>query len=222
MKKGRVDVGSIRREQIIDAAVAIIAEQGIQNLSLSEIEKKAGMSRGQLTYYYRSKEDILVAAFDRLIHLMCERAEAAHREGGPCQAPPPGWERTVFFLTHLLLNPPAVPEFDALQHTFLSQIGHREDFRARLANIYEEWRRHIAQDFAQALERKPVGGHASSRTLATLVQALLHGLAVQRAADPNAFDSQEMLELILDLLGSYLNRPRSSRRPGLNHVPQAR
>ena len=52
MKTPRIDVGSIRRDQIVQAAVSIIAEQGLQNLSLSEIEKKAGMSRGQLTYYF--------------------------------------------------------------------------------------------------------------------------------------------------------------------------
>src|SRR5436309_663739 len=73
MKSTRIDVGSIRREQIIEAAVAVITEQGIQNLSLSEIENKAGMSRGQLTYYFRVKEDILLAVFDRLLQLMYQR-----------------------------------------------------------------------------------------------------------------------------------------------------
>jgi AcrR family transcriptional regulator len=222
MKKGRIDIGSIRREQVIDAAVAIIAEQGIQNLSLSEIEKKAGMSRGQLTYYFPNKEDILLAAFDRLISMLRDRAEAAHREGGPCAAPSPGWERAVFFMTHFLLHPPVVPEFDALQYTFLSQLGHREDFRTRLANLYEEWRRHIAQDFTEALQRQPAGTRVSPQTFATLVQALFHGLAVQRAADPEAYDPQEMLELCLDLLGNYLNRPQAARRPGRDRVSQPR
>jgi len=51
MKNGRIDIASIRREQIIDAAIAVIAEQGLHHLSLSEIETRAAMSRGQLTYY---------------------------------------------------------------------------------------------------------------------------------------------------------------------------
>ena len=38
------------------------------------------------------------------------------------------------------------PEFDALQYTFLSQIGHRDDFRQRLAKLYEEWRGEIRED----------------------------------------------------------------------------
>src|SRR5437016_1230671 len=70
MKSARIDIGSIRREQIVDAASAVIAEQGIQNLSLSEIEKKVGMSRGQLMYYFKTKEDILLAVFDRTLHMM--------------------------------------------------------------------------------------------------------------------------------------------------------
>jgi AcrR family transcriptional regulator len=219
MKSERIDIGTIRREQVIDAAVAIIAGQGIQNLSLSEIEKKAGMSRGQLTYYFPAKEDILVAAFDRLLRMMKDRAEAG--EGGSCAFAelPHGWERIAGFLTWFLLNPPAVPEFHALQYTFLSQISHRDDFRERLANLYEEWRRQMAEDFAADLGRKD-GGRASPRTLATLVQAVLHGLAIERAAAPDAYDKEEMLELVLDLLGSYLKR-RSPDRPSLSKVTHA-
>ena len=73
MKNGRVDVGRVRREQIVEAAVAVIAEQGLQSLSLSEIEKRAGMSRGQLTYYFPAKEDILLAVFDRLLLVVEDR-----------------------------------------------------------------------------------------------------------------------------------------------------
>ena len=59
MKNQRIDIASIRRAEIVEAAVAVIAEKGLQNLSLSQIEKKAGMSRGQLTYYFPTKEDLV-------------------------------------------------------------------------------------------------------------------------------------------------------------------
>ena len=52
MNQSRIDITFIRKEQIVDAAVCVIAQQGLQNFSLSEIEKKAHMSRGQLTYYF--------------------------------------------------------------------------------------------------------------------------------------------------------------------------
>ncbi len=233
MKNGRVDVGRVRREQVVEAAVAVIAEQGLQSLSLSEIEKRARMSRGQLTYYFPAKEDILLAVFDRLLELMHQRVQAAH--GDPCAAGDTAWERLEHFLRWVLLQPPSVPEFHALQYTFLSQIGHREDFRQRLAQLDEEWRGHMAGDFAKDLApggEQNGGGAAgprpvSPRTVASFVQALLHGLAMQRAADPDAYDRQEMLELCLDLLGTFFRRRRPGRKPaaapaGANGSPRRR
>lgn len=199
----RIDIAGIRREQIIEAATAVIAEQGLQNLSLSEIEKRAGMSRGQLTYYFPAKEDILLAVFDRLLELMRARAQTdVGGEDGACgQGQPHGWDRVEQLLRFLILHPPAVREFHSLQYTFLAQISHRPDFRRRLADLYEEWRTHMTADLAREMP-----GHSSPRTLATLIQAILHGLAMQRNADPDAFDGEEMLDLCLDILGSYLHK----------------
>lgn len=218
MKTSRISVATVRREQIVDAATAIIAEQGIQNLSLSEIEQKAGMSRGQLVYYFRTKEQILLAVFDRMIERMRQQAAAGEGPVKCHEIAGRGWDRMKAFLELFLLNPPEDPTFHALQYTFLSQIGHREDFRERLANLYEEWRQHAARDAAD--ETGPKGRSVSPRTVSTLMQAILHGLAMQRAADPNAYDRQEMLTLCLELLGSHLRpqakesmpEPKRSRR----------
>ena len=66
MADGRANIASRRREEIVRAAVEVIAEKGIDELSLSAIEKRAGMSRGQLTYYFKKREDILLAVFDHM------------------------------------------------------------------------------------------------------------------------------------------------------------
>src|SRR5437667_4614311 len=116
MKSQRIDIASIRREQIVEAAVAVIAEQGLQNLSLSEIENKAGMSRGQLTYYFPTKEAILLAVFDRLLQLMYQRLE---KPGGPVEHPAcqgGGWELVRHLFAALLTQPPVSPEFHCLQY----------------------------------------------------------------------------------------------------------
>jgi AcrR family transcriptional regulator len=206
----RIDIASIRREQIVEAAVAVIAEKGLQNLSLSEIENKAGMSRGQLTYYFPTKEDILLAVFDRLVLLMYERI--GKPAGQECDQDS-GWESVQHLLTKLLKEPPVSPDFGCLQYTFLSQISHREDFRQRLATLYETWRSGMALGLSRDVARRPAVRRVSPRALATLVQAILHGLAMQRAADPNAYDRKEMLELCLDVLSHYLwNEPGDSKK----------
>jgi AcrR family transcriptional regulator len=205
--KDDIDIAGIRRQQIVEAAVAVISEQGIQNLSLSEIEKKAGMSRGQLTYYFPAKEEILLAVFDRVLQLMYQRIGCpAETAAVPC-AQQSGWDWVRHLLTTLFLQPPVSPEFGCLQFTFLSQVGHRDDFRRRLATLYEEWRSNMAMGLAVDLSKRPRRRPVSPRALATLVQAILHGLGMQAAADPGAFDRQEMVDLCLDVLGNYLWRP---------------
>src|SRR5436309_1618620 len=195
-KRNLPDVGRVRRGQIVEAAVGVIAERGLQHLSLSEIEKRAGMSRGQLTYYFPAKEHILLAVFDRLLHQMCQRAGTG--DGRACEHAG-GWEVVLHLLERVLQGPPVGREFHVLHYTFLAQIGHRDDFRKRLATLYEEWRGGLAGFLAGAFEQKPPARSVSPRALAIFVQALLHGLAVQTAADPKAFCPEEMLDLCRDL-----------------------
>jgi hypothetical protein len=53
----------------------------------------------------------------------------------------------------------------------------------------------------------------SPRALATVIQALLHGLGMQAAADPNAFDRQQVFSLCIDMLGSYMKIQPRTRKP---------
>jgi AcrR family transcriptional regulator len=203
MKNSRIDIRSIRQEQIVEAAVAVITEQGIQHFSLSEIEKKAGMSRGQLTYYFPSKEDIFLAVFDRLLQLIYQRLADPQDPENQAHT---GWAKVRTFLEKVIGQPPVSPEFHALQYTFLSEIGHREDFRQRLATLYDEWRTHMARELAKDLNSPTGRRRASPRAMAALILAILHGLGTQTAADPEAFPREEMLDLCLDMLGAYFGK----------------
>ena len=210
MKTSRINIGTIRRGQIVDAAVAVIAEQGLQNLSLSEIEKKVGMSRGQLTYYFKAKEDILVAVFDRLVQMMCDRHEKAPLDGGPPVEERNWLDVVAMVLRVVMQQPPAIPEFHALQHTFLAQISHREDFRRRLAELYCYWRGRLVEHYRRDVGAMPAGRSINPAALALVVQAMFHGLAMQTAADPAGFDAEEVVELCLDMLGTYVWQKKSS------------
>jgi AcrR family transcriptional regulator len=197
----RIDIASIRKGQIVEAAIAVIAEKGLPGLSLSEIEQKTGMKRGHLTYYFKTKEDILLAVFDRMLQLMRARAEA---EPEFCNAQASFWDRFRHLLEMLVLRPPAHPEFGCLQYTFLSQMSHREDFRQRLAQLYEEWRSHMARDLEVEMARCADAPRVDPRTVASLVQAILHGTIMQLAVDPNAFSREEMVRLCLEAVRNSL------------------
>jgi AcrR family transcriptional regulator len=186
-----------RREQILSAAEAIIAGHGIQKLSLKKIEKEAGMSRGQLTYYFPTKESILLAVYDRMLRRMIREALA---DDGPKPMTGRAWECLQHGIgKHLEPEwpPPGGRELFSLLFTFLAQMGHRDDYRTRLSKWYADWRSFIAADVESSVpDPRPV----SPRVVAGLVQALFHGLEVQLMIDPQAFDRAEMYAACVRLL----------------------
>src|SRR5262249_52716626 len=164
-RQARIDIGAIRRNQIVEAAVEAIARRGLQHLSLSEIERRAGMSRGQLTYYFKTKEQILLAVFDHLLETMCQR----HCPGGDPAEWRPGWEPMLRTILGMILERPAPHlEFHCLQFTFLAEIGHRADFRRRLAKLYAEWRGQLGEQLKEEFRRRPSRKRVSPQALATL------------------------------------------------------
>ncbi|MBM7555024.1 TetR/AcrR family transcriptional regulator [Thalassobacillus pellis] len=62
--------------QIIDAAVEIIAENGYHSSQVSKIAKKAGVADGTIYLYFKNKEDILVSLFQQKMGSFIEKIEA--------------------------------------------------------------------------------------------------------------------------------------------------
>jgi AcrR family transcriptional regulator len=50
-----------RREQIMNSALELFAEEGFTNCSISQLAKHAGISKGLMYNYFNSKEDLLKA-----------------------------------------------------------------------------------------------------------------------------------------------------------------
>ena len=205
------DVARARREQIVEAAVRVITSRGLHNLSLSKIESWAGMKRGQLTYYFPTKEDILLGVFDRLLTLLCAQlANGADRKAAGASHI---WDGVQNLLQTVLASRSDLGrEFQTLQYTFLAQIAHRDDFRRKLAEAFAGWRQGIAAHWAES--GKPKGRRAKNgtgETVSAFVQALVHGLAVQLAADPKAFDRAEMLKLCVRVLAPLFQAPPRRR-----------
>jgi len=57
------ELEAIRKAQIIDAALRTISERGCANVTMDDICKAAGLSKGGLAHYYKSKNDLFKAAF---------------------------------------------------------------------------------------------------------------------------------------------------------------
>lgn len=75
--------GAAKREQIIEAANALIYQRGYNQTSFSDIAEASGLPRGNFYYYFRSKDEILSAVVEhRLasIRQLLEEWEAEYPE----------------------------------------------------------------------------------------------------------------------------------------------
>ena len=48
-----------RIDQIVDAVIRCIADNGYENLTMQSISEYSGLSRGAINHYFKKKEDIL-------------------------------------------------------------------------------------------------------------------------------------------------------------------
>ncbi|MEZ4664588.1 MAG: TetR/AcrR family transcriptional regulator [Caldilineaceae bacterium] len=55
-----------RRQQILDAAIAVIAEQGFQNTTIKQIAASAEVADGTIYNYFKNKDDILLAIISQV------------------------------------------------------------------------------------------------------------------------------------------------------------
>ena len=62
--------GQRRRQEIIESAIYLIQENGYQGVTLREVAKRINIRIGNLQYYFRTKQDLLLAIFEhqRSIH----------------------------------------------------------------------------------------------------------------------------------------------------------
>ncbi len=200
-----------RRDEIVTAATEVIASEGLHRLSLGRIEAKCKMSRGQLTYYFKSKEDILLAVFDRMLAGMIREAIATAERSGVAR---PGEGSVLDRIRHGLgkmMNGqgPEQTELHSLVHTFMAQVRHRDDYRRKLAAANAGWRQHIVADItASAAGAAPPVPPAVT---ASIMMAMFQGLGGQLAVDPEAFDRAAVADACLRILAPLLGPTPDAR-----------
>jgi AcrR family transcriptional regulator len=55
----------VRRNQLLDIALALFAERGIENVTIKDLAAEASVAQGLIYHYFESKEDLLLAVMQR-------------------------------------------------------------------------------------------------------------------------------------------------------------
>lgn len=160
--------GSARALAILEETLAVIAEQGHRALTLDEVAGRVGIARGNLQYYFPTRDDLLRAAFAEQIarHKCAWRAVA--------EAPAPDartrLERLIAF------------EIAANRNSSLvAQVRERWSLArddAAMLRLGNDWYRWVTVRYARIVaELRPDIDARSCRQVAMTLYAMLVGAA---------------------------------------------
>lgn len=84
------------RDEILEAARALIAKKGYATMSMEELAAQVGVSKPTLYSHFANKDDLVVAAATSLLERITERFEASFGERTPLQQ--------LAFLLHMTIQ----------------------------------------------------------------------------------------------------------------------
>lgn len=140
------------REKILDAALELIHERGYRDVSMDEVAAAAGLKKANLFHYYRTKENLGLAALDLAVRR--QRDQVAERfsraPGDPIQTIAAMFSETAEGMRR------AGCHRGCLIGNLAQELSdYNEKFRGRLQEYLEYW----AGELADMLERARRGGY---------------------------------------------------------------
>ena len=79
MAEAKLDT-QVRREQIAEAALSLVANQGLRRLSIAAVARRVGLVPSGIYRHFKNKDEVLAAVLDRIEQRLLANVEAARQE----------------------------------------------------------------------------------------------------------------------------------------------
>ncbi|MGW6581080.1 TetR/AcrR family transcriptional regulator [Streptomyces globisporus] len=159
------------REDVLAAAMATIAERGLDGLTMAGLGRDVGMSSGHLLYYFRSKDELLLRTLEwSESRLGAERRALLARPGS-------ARERLEAYIGLYLPAGHRDPHWTLWLEVWGRSRNADDDARARQAAIEGAWHRDLVALLAEGMSRGEFRPVDADRFAARL-RALLDGFSI--------------------------------------------
>jgi AcrR family transcriptional regulator len=170
-----------RRDQLVDCMIDAVVELGFPRASVAEVARRAGVSKGVVTYHFAAKDDLIRAVIADVLASMREYLEPCILAADPARFP----ER---FVAPYITGWAGYYRAHAREVLALVRIynGFRDE--SGRPNVAADERADEVTRVAQVLERgQDRGGLGAfdTRVMASVMKAALDDLLIQFADDPD-------------------------------------
>ncbi len=185
----RPDVSEERKSQILEAAIAVFARLGFQQTRMDDIASQAGLSKGALYLYYKSKDAVIAALLKYFFTQEFKRLQsfvASEREESVT-------EQLLQLTRQLFSAMKWIEQLMPLAFEFYALAGRDKEVRQFLREYFKDYRTALARLIQRGIERGEFRAIDAEATAITLV-ALYEGMALLYFVDPQALAWSEQSE----------------------------
>lgn len=189
-KRGQYAKGLAKRQEILDTALDLFAENGYDRTSVREVARLVGLSQAGLLHYFSSKEEL----FSEVLRRRDARNEALYdaNRGNPV---------TTEGLMSIVMHNAAEP---GLVRLYVSMSAESTDVDSPARSFFEDRYRNLRSDLAQDVKQKQADGELAADldpdVVASLMIAAADGLQIQWLLNPDDTDMGQELELLWSAL----------------------
>jgi AcrR family transcriptional regulator len=206
----RPDVSEERKAQIIQAAISVFTRRGFHEARMDDVVKETGLSKGALYWYFKSKEELIIAILDRIFGVEFQRLELQSDADLPAhQCLTDFLEVFIADIHNMRRVTPIIYEFYALAFRNKTVRAVMQRYLRRFVTLVEP----IIQRGVDHGEFRPVD--ARRATLAFGAQ--LEGTLLLWAYDPKTVPLDEQLRAGAEMLLCSLDVTRSQAAQGVVH-----
>lgn len=184
------------RQQVLDAALHVLAARGLTHASVQDIADQAGLSKGSVHYHFESKEDLV----EHVLRHACGSVEAKVRAAFEAEGTPVEKVRAAVS-TMWALRRDGAPSIRVMTELF-SQARQNERYRTVLGDELRRARAQILDVGLRALEAMGLKARVAPEVIPRLLLAALDGLALHHVVDP--VTPEEEAELLRAVEATFL------------------
>ena len=183
----RTGVGERRKNQILEAAMAVFARRGFHGTRMDDIVDESGLSKGTLYWYFKSKDDLIAAILDRMFDRSLMDSRRLLQAAKP--APERLWEMNRMVVRDLRHWKPLLP----IVYEFYALAARKEAVRISLRRFFKEYRALLAEMIEQGIQTGAFKSVDADQT-ATNIIAFYEGLMLLLTLDPDEVDWEAQCE----------------------------
>jgi len=177
----QTDLKQERRKQILDAAEKVFTQRGFNKARMDDIVTESGLSKGALYWYYKSKDEIILALMDRFFAGEMQVEEELFSTEGDAR------QQLEVFFDAVFKDIRRFEERMSLGYEFLSLAARTEEVRDAIRGYYRRYQAILSQIIQQGIDSGefiPIDPDDA----ATAAISILEGMALLWFIDPEILD----------------------------------